>query len=211
MRLRSRSAALAGAAVTGIALVLSGSGVALAGTTTSGAGSVLGGTQLLAPITIPINICGNAIAVLGVADASCRGGASAAPSSAGSASSSSGSGSVGGGNQISAPVTVPVNICGNSVAVLGVAQGSCTPPQRRCRCHHVPPPPPPPPHHHHHRPPHHRTHKTPPPRPQTHVAQRLPASGSLPITGVNLAGLGGGALGLIAAGILSMVGGRRRI
>ncbi|MFC4563869.1 chaplin family protein [Nocardiopsis mangrovi] len=38
---------------------------------TSGNGSLLGGNQLVADLDIPINLCGNAIAVLGNAGASC--------------------------------------------------------------------------------------------------------------------------------------------
>lgn len=38
----------------------------------------------------------------------------------------SGNGSIGGGNQIEADVDAPVNVCGNSVAVLGVAGAECT-------------------------------------------------------------------------------------
>ena len=37
----------------------------------------------------------------------------------------SGNGSIGGGNQIEADVDAPVNVCGNSVAVLGVAGAEC--------------------------------------------------------------------------------------
>jgi ChpA-C len=44
--------------------------------TTSGNGSVLGGNQINIPITVPIDICGNAIAILGIAGAGCVGGAS---------------------------------------------------------------------------------------------------------------------------------------
>lgn len=43
---------------------------------TSGAGGVLSGNQVIAPISIPISICGNAVAVLGIAGAGCHGGAS---------------------------------------------------------------------------------------------------------------------------------------
>ncbi|MEU5876915.1 chaplin [Spirillospora sp. NPDC047279] len=43
---------------------------------TSGAGGVLSGNQVVAPISIPINVCGNAVAVLGIAGAGCKGGAS---------------------------------------------------------------------------------------------------------------------------------------
>jgi len=37
--------------------------------------SILSGNTVNIPITIPINICGNAVAVLGFAEASCQGGA----------------------------------------------------------------------------------------------------------------------------------------
>ncbi|MEO3874243.1 chaplin [Nonomuraea sp. B12E4] len=48
---------------------------------TSGNGGVISGNQLHLPITAPINVCGNAIAVIGVAVAGCKGGAGAfAPS-----------------------------------------------------------------------------------------------------------------------------------
>lgn len=43
---------------------------------TSGKGGVLSGNQVVAPISIPVNVCGNAVAVLGNAGASCKGGAS---------------------------------------------------------------------------------------------------------------------------------------
>ncbi|TMR03083.1 DUF320 domain-containing protein [Actinomadura soli] len=43
---------------------------------TSGNFSILGGTQVIAPISIPVNVCGNAIAVIGHAQAGCKGGAS---------------------------------------------------------------------------------------------------------------------------------------
>ena len=44
---------------------------------TSGNGSIVGGNQLHLPIAIPINVCGNAVAVVGVAVAGCKGGAEA--------------------------------------------------------------------------------------------------------------------------------------
>ncbi len=44
---------------------------------TSGDGSILGGNQVFIPINVPIDVCGNAIAVLGIAgSAGCQGGAS---------------------------------------------------------------------------------------------------------------------------------------
>lgn len=48
---------------------------AYAGAHTSGDGSVLSGNQVIVPIFIPINVCGNAVAVIGIADAGCKGGA----------------------------------------------------------------------------------------------------------------------------------------
>lgn len=37
--------------------------------------SILSGNKVNIPISIPVNICGNAIAILGFAEASCQGGA----------------------------------------------------------------------------------------------------------------------------------------
>ncbi|GAA3696612.1 hypothetical protein GCM10022224_072930 [Nonomuraea antimicrobica] len=48
---------------------------------TNGTGGVISGNQLHIPIVAPINVCGNAVAVIGVAVAGCKGGAGAyAPS-----------------------------------------------------------------------------------------------------------------------------------
>ncbi|TDE42348.1 chaplin [Nonomuraea mesophila] len=48
---------------------------------TSGAGGIASGNQLHLPIVIPVNVCGNAVAVVGGALAGCKGGAFAhAPS-----------------------------------------------------------------------------------------------------------------------------------
>ncbi|WP_026122268.1 chaplin family protein [Nocardiopsis halotolerans] len=38
---------------------------------TSGNGSILGGNQLVADVNVPINVCGNGIAILGLAGGSC--------------------------------------------------------------------------------------------------------------------------------------------
>ncbi|MWA02132.1 DUF320 domain-containing protein [Actinomadura sp. LD22] len=43
---------------------------------TSGNFSILGGNQINAPISIPVDVCGNAVAVIGIAGAGCKGGAS---------------------------------------------------------------------------------------------------------------------------------------
>ena len=204
-----RSVQVAAIAVT---FAASGSGIAMAGTT-SGNHSILGGNQISVPISIPVDICGNAIAILGGAFAGCEGGASVSHGSGGSGSSTSGNGSIGGGNQISVPISVPVSVCGNSVAALGTAAAKCQggshtgpPPGKHHHHHHQPPPPPPGKHHHHH---HHHHHQGPPAHHHHHggtgssATPPTPAStgsSSLPTTGANFLGL------LALAGSVTMGG-----
>lgn len=65
------------AALVATGFFVAASGIAHADTTTSGNGSLGGGNQLVVDGDLPINLCGNAIAVLGVAGANCTdGGAS---------------------------------------------------------------------------------------------------------------------------------------
>ncbi|MFI7627096.1 chaplin family protein [Microbispora rosea] len=96
------------------------------GNVTSGRGSILGGNQIVAPITAPINLCGNAVSVIGKSQAGCRGGASVLGGGAGAGGNiTSGRHGILAGNQIVAPITAPINICGNAVAVLGDAAAGC--------------------------------------------------------------------------------------
>ncbi|TMR12161.1 DUF320 domain-containing protein [Nonomuraea turkmeniaca] len=96
------------------------------GNRTSGKGSVLGGNQVVAPISAPLNACGNAVAIFGDATAGCKGGANVHNTGTGAGGNrTSGDGSVLGGNQVVAPISAPVNICGNSVAVFGRAFSGC--------------------------------------------------------------------------------------
>jgi hypothetical protein len=189
--------AVAGGGLTGVALA------GTAGNNTNNSGdntgnvSVLGGNKVTAPVSIPIDICGNAAAILGIAMAGCQGGASVAAAHPAAGSGASGSGtpgpslgniavghgtvvkvpveiaadacgntvgnataychggvslpvsgaafqrsprggstpeqaslqagnlSVGSGNQVQAPVSVPVDVCGNAVAVLGDSSAGC--------------------------------------------------------------------------------------
>ncbi|MEV5327231.1 chaplin family protein [Nonomuraea sp. NPDC052634] len=94
---------------------------------TSGNGSVLGGNQVNAPISVPINACGNAVSLIGKSDAGCQGGSSVRTSGKGGAGGNrtSGDGSVLGGNQITAPISAPINACGNAVAIFGDATAGC--------------------------------------------------------------------------------------
>ncbi len=96
------------------------------GNRTSGRSSILGGNQVIAPITAPINVCGNSAAVFGQAFAGCKGGASVKNAGRGAGGNiTSGRSSILGGNQIIAPITAPINICGNSAAVLGRSEAYC--------------------------------------------------------------------------------------
>lgn len=117
--------------VTGFAAAGGGlAGVALAGTGTSStvpanAGNVaaVSGNQIYIPVSVPVNICGNAAAVLGFAAAGCRGGASVSgavsPSDfhAGSAGGAGSAGNIaaGAGNLIVIPIETALNACGNAV------------------------------------------------------------------------------------------------
>ncbi|WP_169806774.1 chaplin family protein [Actinomadura macra] len=96
------------------------------GMQTSGNFSILGGNQIYAPISAPINVCGNSVAVLGIANSWCKGGAHVSNKrGGGDGMQTSGNFSILGGNQIYAPISAPINVCGNAVAVLGVSQAWC--------------------------------------------------------------------------------------
>ncbi|MQA97699.1 MAG: DUF320 domain-containing protein, partial [Streptosporangiales bacterium] len=94
--------------------------------TTSGDGGFLAGNQAYAPVSAPIDICGNSIAIGGQSFATCKGGAEVVNHrDSGGDMTTSGDRSAGGGNQVYAPVSAPVNICGNALAVAGQAAAMC--------------------------------------------------------------------------------------
>jgi hypothetical protein len=99
-------------------------GLAFAGTT-SGNTSIGGGNQVSAPVSVPVDVCGNALALLGGAFAGCQGGAWVSGGESWGGAMTSGNHSIGGGNQVSAPVSVPVDVCGNALALLGGAFAGC--------------------------------------------------------------------------------------
>lgn len=119
-RMTARAALVAAAA----AFVGLGAGVACADTTTNGDQSLLGGNQVIAPISAPIDISGNGVGVGGDVAAVSMGGAHVTNHSAGNLTTS-GQESAGGGNQIDAPVGVPINVCGNAVGAVGIAKAVC--------------------------------------------------------------------------------------
>ncbi|SNY63161.1 chaplin family protein [Paractinoplanes atraurantiacus] len=92
---------------------------------------ILNGTQLYAPIDVPINVCGTSIALLGAADsrALCvnnleSGKASRKESvrrNGGDIQSNGDNNGIANGTQLYAPISLPVNLSGTSVAVLGAS------------------------------------------------------------------------------------------
>jgi hypothetical protein len=79
---------------------------------------ILNGTQIYAPTNIPINICGNAFSLLGHANAhaACTNGGRWTE---GVRQNSSDNNGIANGTQIYAPFSMPVNLAGNSDALLG--------------------------------------------------------------------------------------------
>src|ERR1700730_9210885 len=130
--------ATAGAALVPALFALPGASVAHASgngnVTGNGNISLLSGNTVTAPISAPVNLCGISLAVLGFANSGCEAGAKSTigipPSGEGDGA---GNGNVtgnhnvsaGSGNTITAPVSVPVNICGVSGAVAGYANSHC--------------------------------------------------------------------------------------
>ncbi|MGK3709151.1 chaplin family protein [Arthrobacter sp. IK3] len=102
---------------------------------TSGSDGLLSGTQITAPITIPVDLGTNSLAVLGEANTETTSEA-ATPAAdtaigtptAGTGPATSGSGGLLSGTQITAPITIPVNLGTNSLAVLGEATTETTTP-----------------------------------------------------------------------------------
>ncbi|GAA1884188.1 chaplin family protein [Actinomadura bangladeshensis] len=107
---------------------------------TAGNFGVANGNQVYAPIKLPINVCGNAVAVLGLARAQCEGGASVKGTGGRDVDmKSAGNFGLLNGNQFFIPISVPINVCGNAVAVLGLAEAQCKGGASVGGGHHEPP------------------------------------------------------------------------
>jgi len=74
VQMKTRVAGILAVSASAVAL-MGAPAFASTGPVTSGSGSLLGGNQVYAPVSIPVGACGNAVAILGVANASCVGGA----------------------------------------------------------------------------------------------------------------------------------------
>jgi ChpA-C len=150
MRQVTRKGLMTVAAATGVIAAAGGAAHADSGASGSSANSpgVLSGNTVSVPVHVPVNVCGNTVDVVGVLNPamgnSCgnKGGGSAAHGGGhrghghgghgGSGSGSGGSGGshagghtggspgVGSGNHVQAPIDVPVNVCGNSVDLIGI-------------------------------------------------------------------------------------------
>ncbi|GAA4381677.1 hypothetical protein GCM10023088_46410 [Actinomadura verrucosospora] len=92
---------------------------------TSGNGGVLSGNQVNAPISAPVDVSGNAVSLVGGSQAASRGGAKVQQGGSGGGQKTSGKRGVASGNQVNAPISLPVNACGNAVAVVGGSQAGC--------------------------------------------------------------------------------------
>ncbi|MGH3239966.1 MAG: chaplin family protein [Spirillospora sp.] len=93
--------------------------------TTNGTASVLGGNQVGAPISAPADVTGNGASLIGSSYALSQGGAKVHKRGDGGGRTTSGVGGVASGNQVDAPVSAPVNVCGNGAGVLGHADAGC--------------------------------------------------------------------------------------
>lgn len=86
---------------------------------TDGSDSVLGGTQVVAPVTAPVTVSGNAISLLGESSVSDAGDAAPAGGASPPVPLTSGLGGVLSGSQVAAPISIPLTVGGNAIAVLG--------------------------------------------------------------------------------------------
>src|SRR5205823_368799 len=126
--------ATAGAALVAAMFALPGAGVAYASdngnTTGNGNISILSGNTVTAPVSAPVNLCGISLAVAGFSNAGCAGGSSSTISNVGDDSHNGNTTGnfnipIVSGNTVTAPVSVPVNVCGNAVAAGGFANANC--------------------------------------------------------------------------------------
>ncbi|MBR8744308.1 chaplin [Nocardiopsis sp. MG754419] len=107
-------------------LVLAPLGAAFADTQTDGSGGVGSGNQVVVPVDVEADLCGNSLAILGISKAECTQVSEVLYESSGQATTTDGSGGVASGNQIIVPVDAALDVCGNSVAVAGVSEAECT-------------------------------------------------------------------------------------
>ncbi|MGV9358165.1 chaplin [Streptomyces misionensis] len=136
MRQSTRKGLMTMAAATGVIAAATGMAHADAGASGAAAGSpgVLSGNTVQVPVHAPVNVCGNTVNVVGLLNPAMGNacvnsgggqggqghGGSGGPGGAHAGGHTTGSPGVGSGNTVQVPIDVPVNVCGNSVDVVGV-------------------------------------------------------------------------------------------
>ncbi len=137
MRQVTRKGLMTMAAATGVIAATGGAAHADSGASGASTNSpgVLSGNSVQAPVHVPVNVCGNTVNVVGLlnpvmgnkcintgvksgASGSSGGHADSGGSDAGG--HTGGSPGVGSGNHVEVPIDAPVNVCGNSVDVIGI-------------------------------------------------------------------------------------------
>ncbi|MGD9606721.1 MAG: chaplin family protein [Leucobacter sp.] len=116
--------ALWGAAIAGGMTLLDAT--AAGAVETGGDDGILSGTQIQAPLSIPIEVAGNAISVLGSSSTEAPASPAPAPEPepAPAEAVTGGSDGIGSGSQAVVEVAVPVTVSGNAVSVLGESRVS---------------------------------------------------------------------------------------
>jgi hypothetical protein len=91
--------------------------------------SIGSGNDLNLPVSAPVNVCGVSAAVGGFANSGCQGGAASNTlilgSGGGSNNGNAGVISAGSGNNVNAPISAPVNVCGIAAGIVGFANAAC--------------------------------------------------------------------------------------
>jgi len=137
MRQGSRRSLITVAAASGALATLTGGTAAYADSGAQGGAAhspgVASGNNVQVPVHVPVNVCGNTVDVVGLLNPAVgnrcsngghgkghggRPGGNAGGS--GAQGGAHGSPGVGSGNNVQVPVDVPVNVCGNSVDVVGL-------------------------------------------------------------------------------------------
>lgn len=105
-----------------------------AGGTAKHSPGVLSGNTVQVPVHVPVNVCGNTVNIVGLLNPAvgnaCTQGAGAAEGGHGDSGGAhtggrtDGSPGVGSGNTVQVPVDVPVNVCGNSIDVIGIGNAA---------------------------------------------------------------------------------------
>ena len=113
-----------GASAGGVQGASGGTGGATANGSSVGSPGILSGNTVQAPVHVPVNVCGDSVNVVGVGnDANgnhCHNGGGAGTGGSTATGSSVGSPGIISGNTVQVPVDVPVNVCGDTVNVVGV-------------------------------------------------------------------------------------------